>query len=96
MISVIVPAYNEEKVLPGTLQALLAQPGEFETILVDGGSTDRTRAIAESFGFADRTGDDGLSSLVSRRSPDASRYTLHASRDLVPCTTAVGSSSSTV
>jgi rSAM/selenodomain-associated transferase 2 len=45
MISVIMPAYNEEKVLPGTLQALFAQPGEFETILVDGGSTDRTCAV---------------------------------------------------
>lgn len=49
MISVIVPTYNEEKVLPGTLQALFAQPAEFETILVDGGSTDRTRAIVEEF-----------------------------------------------
>ena len=45
MISVIIPAYNEERVLPGTLQALFAQPGEFETILVDGGSTDRTCAF---------------------------------------------------
>ncbi|MBK9306223.1 MAG: TIGR04283 family arsenosugar biosynthesis glycosyltransferase [Nitrospira sp.] len=79
MISVIMPAYNEEKVLPGTLQALFAQPGEFETILVDGGSTDRTRTIAESFGFADRTGDDGWSSLVPHRSLDSPRYRLHAS-----------------
>ncbi|MBH0209490.1 MAG: glycosyltransferase family 2 protein, partial [Nitrospira sp.] len=46
MISVIIPTYNEEKALPNTLQALFAQPGSFETILVDGGSTDRTRAIA--------------------------------------------------
>ncbi|MBX3351138.1 MAG: TIGR04283 family arsenosugar biosynthesis glycosyltransferase [Nitrospira sp.] len=45
MISVIIPTYNEEKALPKTLQALFAQPGEFETILVDGGSTDRTRAV---------------------------------------------------
>lgn len=45
MISVIMPAYNEEKVLPGTLQALFAQPGTFETIVVDGGSTDRTCAV---------------------------------------------------
>lgn len=47
MISVIMPTYNEEKVLPDTLQALFAQPGEFETILVDGDSTDRTREIVE-------------------------------------------------
>ncbi len=45
MISVIIPTYNEEKALPKTLQALFAQPGEFETILVDGGSTDRTPAV---------------------------------------------------
>ncbi|MBK9949099.1 MAG: TIGR04283 family arsenosugar biosynthesis glycosyltransferase [Nitrospira sp.] len=47
MISIIIPTYNEEKALPKTLQALLSQPGEFETILVDGGSTDRTRAVVE-------------------------------------------------
>lgn len=47
MISVIIPTYNEEKALPNTLQALFAQPGSFETILVDGGSSDRTRAIAK-------------------------------------------------
>ena len=45
MISVIIPAYNEEKALPDTLAALFGQSGEFETILVDGGSTDRTREI---------------------------------------------------
>lgn len=42
MISVIVPTYNEERALPATLQSLLAQPGEYEVIVVDGGSTDRT------------------------------------------------------
>jgi len=45
MISVIIPTYNEEKVLPGTLPALFAQTGKFETIVVDGGSTDRTCAF---------------------------------------------------
>lgn len=49
MISVIIPAYNEETVLPRTLRALFTQPGEFEVIVVDGGSTDRTRAIAAGF-----------------------------------------------
>jgi rSAM/selenodomain-associated transferase 2 len=48
MISVVIPALNEEKALPGTLGALLRQPGQFETIVVDGGSTDRTRRIARS------------------------------------------------
>ena len=45
MISVIIPAYQEEKALPATLRSLLAQPGEYEVIVVDGGSTDRTRGI---------------------------------------------------
>lgn len=47
MISVIVPAYNEEKALPQTLRHLLSQSGVYEVIVVDGGSTDRTRAIVE-------------------------------------------------
>lgn len=46
MISVIIPAYNEEKALPATLRALLPQHGDFETIVVDGGSRDRTIEIA--------------------------------------------------
>lgn len=48
MISVIIPAYNEEKALPATLRGLLDQPGDYEVILVDGGSCDRTREIAEA------------------------------------------------
>jgi rSAM/selenodomain-associated transferase 2 len=52
MISVIVPVYNEEQALPATLRALLAQPGDYEVLVVDGGSTDRTERICEEFGFA--------------------------------------------
>jgi glycosyltransferase involved in cell wall biosynthesis len=49
-VSVIVPARNEEASLRDCLQSLIAQAGiEFEIIVVDDGSTDRTRAIAESF-----------------------------------------------
>jgi rSAM/selenodomain-associated transferase 2 len=46
MVSVIIPAYNEEKALPATLASLRQQPGKYEVIIVDGGSTDRTCAIA--------------------------------------------------
>ena len=34
MISVIIPALNEVKALPDTLDALFRQPGDFEVILV--------------------------------------------------------------
>lgn len=46
MISVVIPAYNEEKALPTTLARVFAQYGEYEVIVVDGGSADRTREIA--------------------------------------------------
>ena len=50
-ISVIVPVLNEEKSIAATLAALAAlQP--YETIVVDGGSHDRTRGIAAEFGVA--------------------------------------------
>jgi hypothetical protein len=49
-ISIIVPARNEEASLGDCLQSLTAQTGvAFEIIVVDDGSTDRTREIAQSF-----------------------------------------------
>lgn len=49
-VSVIVPARNEEACLAACLESLAAQQGiAFETIVVDDGSTDRTREIAQSF-----------------------------------------------
>jgi len=80
MISVIIPVYNEEKTLPNTLRALFTQAGDFEVILADGGSTDRTRAIVESFGFTYEAGDRRGSSLASRRSSCELRFTSDASR----------------
>lgn len=50
MVSVIVPARNEEASLGACLESLVAQTGtHFEIIVVDDGSTDRTREIAQSF-----------------------------------------------
>lgn len=49
MISVVIPAYNEAKALPRTLRQLALQKGHFETIVVDGGSTDGTRDVALDF-----------------------------------------------
>jgi len=52
--SVIIPAFNEAEELPGTLRALaeVSADGllEFEIIVVDNGSKDRTAEIAESMG----------------------------------------------
>jgi glycosyltransferase involved in cell wall biosynthesis len=50
MVSVIVPARNDEASLEACLESLVAQTGvSFEIIVVDDGSTDRTRQIAQSF-----------------------------------------------
>lgn len=50
LVSVIVPARNEEVALGACLESLTSQAGvSMEIILVDDGSTDRTHEIAESF-----------------------------------------------
>jgi glycosyltransferase involved in cell wall biosynthesis len=50
--TIIVPAYNEEKLLPICLKALFTQDfpnSEFEVIVVDNNSTDRTKEIAKEY-----------------------------------------------
>jgi rSAM/selenodomain-associated transferase 2 len=49
MISVIIPALNEERALPDTLASLFAQSGDYEVILVDGGSEDATAEVARAW-----------------------------------------------
>ncbi len=52
MVSVVIPTYNEEKALPETLQVLLRQAGDYEVIIVDGSSTDRTTEIVREFSLS--------------------------------------------
>jgi len=52
MISVVIPALNEEGNLPDCLDSLRTQQwdGLSEVIVVDNGSTDNTSAVAASYG----------------------------------------------
>jgi len=52
-ISFVIPTLNAERLLPGCLQSIRLQdynPEGYEILVADGGSTDRTRAIAEQYG----------------------------------------------
>ncbi|MBI4498002.1 MAG: glycosyltransferase family 2 protein [Chloroflexi bacterium] len=50
-LSIVIPAYNEERRLPGTLDRIIAflraEPFPAEVIVVDDGSRDRTAALAQ-------------------------------------------------
>lgn len=52
-LSFVIPAYNEERYLPGCLESILSQtrdfPGVTEIIVVNNASTDRTREVAKSY-----------------------------------------------
>lgn len=51
-VSVVIPAFNEEKYLPACLESLRKQSfRDFEVIVVDNNSTDRTGEIARDYGF---------------------------------------------
>lgn len=52
-LSVVIPAYNEERYLPACLAGLKTQTyptNSYEVIVVDNASTDRTAQIAQDFG----------------------------------------------
>ena len=68
-LSVIIPAYNEEKRLGATLARVIAylheQPYTWELVVVDDGSSDSTAAVAEAAGDGGR-----LAMRVLRNSPN--------------------------
>jgi len=58
-ISIVVPTYNEAGCLARTLTALRALPGDFDLLVVDGGSTDDTVNIARELGVRAVVGPKG-------------------------------------
>lgn len=54
LISIILPAYNAEKTLAESVDSVLAQTyDKIELVIIDDGSTDGTRAIAEEYAKKD-------------------------------------------
>lgn len=85
-ISVIIAAYNEEKLLPRCLEALQKQsyPKEqFEVIVVDNGSKDKTKEIARRYGAHVYTYTDIQGCGASRKFG-----VLHAKGDIIAFTDA--------
>ncbi len=50
-VSIIIPAYNEEEFLPKCLKAIFSSdlPNDFEVIVVNNASTDKTERVAKNF-----------------------------------------------
>lgn len=59
MLSLVIPAYNEEKRLPASLERALShlrsRGGPFEIVVVDDGSTDATASIVADFAANERS-----------------------------------------
>jgi rSAM/selenodomain-associated transferase 2 len=70
-ISVIVPVLNEETTIAATLDALTAL-APYEVIVVDGGSTDRTREIAARSGAQVLSAERGRAKQMNRGAARAS------------------------
>ncbi|MGI5978066.1 MAG: glycosyltransferase [Oscillospiraceae bacterium] len=90
-LSLVIPAYNEEEILGETIKTALAFldtqcDGESELIVSDDGSTDRTRAIAQSAGD---TRVRVVSHMPNRGKGSAVREgVLAATGDVIVCTDA--------
>jgi glycosyltransferase involved in cell wall biosynthesis len=73
VVSIIVPARNEETCLGTCLESLVAQTGiAFEIIVVDDDSTDRTAEIARSFLSLNHSPDEGVTGYTDHVGADVS------------------------
>jgi rSAM/selenodomain-associated transferase 2 len=80
-LSIIIPTLNEEESLAVTLQALTYVDGEFEVIVVDGGSEDSTIEIARQFGVRVVSSDRGRGTQMhngARAARGETLFFLHA------------------
>ncbi len=61
-VSVLIPAYNEEETLAASIDSVLEQDydGDIEVIVINDGSTDRTKEIAQEYA------DDGRITLIDQ------------------------------
>src|SRR5687767_6578001 len=72
MLSIIIPTYNEEEYLPFLLRSIQAQSyKDYEVIIADASSTDKTRAIAAEFGA--RVVQGGLPGAGRNRGAEAAK-----------------------
>ena len=88
MIWIVIPTYNEELALPQTLTSVFQQAGNYQIIVVDGGSHDRTHEIVcNHMSITWLTATKGRASqmnvganyvLAQRHSPDDWLLFLHA------------------
>ncbi len=75
MLSVVIPTYNEEKYLPNLLECLKKQTfKEFEVIIADANSADKTRTIAKKYGA--RIVGGGLPSVARNLGARACKHNL--------------------
>jgi glycosyltransferase involved in cell wall biosynthesis len=51
---IVIPAYNEQESLPRTIAALQGLPADYELLVVNDGSTDRTSAVARELAATSR------------------------------------------
>jgi rSAM/selenodomain-associated transferase 2 len=87
LISVIIPTLNEEGTLGPTLRRVQRQAEPFETLVVDGGSEDETRALARSRGATVLQALKGRATQMNRGAEEATGSVflfLHADTLLPP------------